>query len=268
VNTVRIHADDKGVFQVTRSSFARVLDPQLREVGSIELAPGEWVTGSRFLGDRGFVVTFRSIDPLFALDLRDPAHPKKAGVLEMPGFSTYLQALDATHLLAIGVDLPPAPATWQDRSLQLSVFDVSDLSNPQRTVHFKVGSAYAYSEALWEHHAFNWFPEKQLLAIPFVDWTPDASGSAYWGSFVSDLRVFEVHPDSVSLRGALSMKDLYVTYGDARWAWSWSPAIRRSVMAADADGNAFVYAISDAGIRVAPLGTLEAPLATAKFPRD
>ena len=80
--------------------------------------------------------------------------------------------------------------------------------------------------------------------------------------------MFEVHPDSVSLRGALSMKDLYVTDGDARWAWSWSPAIRRSVMAADADGNAFVYAISDAGIRVAPLGTLEAPLATAKFPRD
>jgi hypothetical protein len=64
------------------------------------------------------------------------------------------------------------------------------------------------------------------------------------------------------------MRDLYVTYGDGRWAWSWSPAVRRSVMAADAGGNAFVYAISDAGIRVAPLGSLDVPLATAKFPRD
>jgi hypothetical protein len=268
VNTLRVTRVDQGTLQVDRSSFLRVLDPELREVGSVELATGEWVMGSRFLGDQGFVVTFRSIDPLFALDLRDPASPKKAGVLEMPGFSTYLQPIDPTHLLAIGVDPPPAPATWQDRSLQLSVFDVSDIANPQRTVHFKVGSAYAYSEALWEHHAFNWFPEKQLLAIPFFDWSPDASGAAYWGSFVSDLRVFEVHPDSVALRGALSMKDLYVTYGDARWAWSWSPAIRRSVMATDADGNAFVYAISDAGIRVAPLGSLDVPLATVKFPRD
>jgi hypothetical protein len=268
VNTARVRVDGQGMFQVDRGSFARVLGPDLREVGSVELAAGEWVTGSRFLGDQGYVVTFRSIDPLFALDLRDPASPKKAGVLEMPGFSTYLHPLDATHLMGLGVDLPPAPATWRDRSLQLSVFDVSDPANPKRAVQYKVGSAYAYSEALWDHHAFNWFPEKQLLAIPFFDWSPDASGAAYWGSFVSDLRVLEVHPDSVVLRGALSMKDVYVTYGDDRWTWSWSPAIRRSVMAADAAGNAFVYAVSDAGIRVAPLDSLDAPLATVTFPRD
>jgi hypothetical protein len=130
-----------------------------------------------------------------------------------------------------------------------------------------VGSAWAYIEALWEHHAFNWYPERNLLAVPFFDWQPDASGSAYWGTFSSDLRVFEVHPDSATLLGALSMKDMYVTYGDASWTWSWSPAIRRSVMAADADGNAFVYGISDAGIRVAPLGALGVPMATAPFPR-
>ena len=266
VNTMQIHSDAKGAFQVDRSSFARVLDPSLREVGSVELAPGEWVTASRFLGDSGFVVTFRSIDPLFALDLRDPAHPQKAGVLEMQGFSTYLQPIDATHLVGIGVDVPPPPATWHDRSLQLSVFDVSDLSHPQRTVQLRVGSAFAYSEALWEHHAFNWFPEKQLLAVPFFDWSPEATGSAYWGSFASDLRVFEIHPDSAALLGALSMKDVYVVDGDGQWTWSWSPAIRRSVMAADAAGNTFVYAISDAGVRVAALEALDVPLATAVFP--
>jgi beta propeller domain-containing protein len=267
VNTLQTHTGDENVFRFERSSFARVLDPDLRQVGSVELARGEWVTGSRFIGDRGFVVTFRATDPLFALDLGDPANPRKAGVLELPGFSTYLQAIDDAHLLAIGIDLPPDAANWQDRSLQLSIFDVSVLTAPKRTVQHRIGSAYSFSEALWEHHAFNWFPEKRLLAVPFFDWTPGTSGNAYWGSFVSDLRVFEVQAAAISPRGALSMQDLYVTSGNGEWTWSWSPGIRRSVMAADADGNTFVYAISDAGIRVAALSSLGTPLATAKFPR-
>ena len=62
------------------------------------------------------------------------------------------------------------------------------------------------------------------------------------------------------------MKDLFVSSGSAQWSWSWSPAIRRSVMAADASGSTFVYGISDAGIRVAPLSALNAPAATASFP--
>ena len=204
---------------------------------------------------------------LFALDLRDPANPRRAGVLELPGFSTYLQALDDTHLLAIGIDVPPDAANWHDRSIQLSVFDVGDLSAPKRTVQHRIGSAWAWSEALWDHHAFNWFPEKQLLAVPFWDWDPSATGSAIWSSFASDLRVFEVHPDAITSRGALSMKDMYVTAGNGDWTWSWSPVIRRSVMAADGEGNAFVYAISDAGVRVAALGSLGTPLATALFGR-
>jgi hypothetical protein len=266
-NTQQVRMDDKSSMRWDRSSFARVLDASLREVGSLELAPGEWVTSSRFIGERGFVVTFRAMDPLFALDLSDPANPRKAGELKLPGFSTYLQATDDSHLLAIGIDLPPDATNWRDRSLQLSIFDVSNMTLPRRTVQYRIGSAWAWSEALWDHHAFNWFPEKQLLAVPFSDWQPDASAGAYWSSFVSDLRVFEVHPDSIALRGALSMKDLYVTEGSADWRWSWSPVIRRSVMALDSSGNVFVYAISDAGIRVASLGSLDLPLASAKFPR-
>jgi hypothetical protein len=61
------------------------------------------------------------------------------------------------------------------------------------------------------------------------------------------------------------MKDLFVTQGDGSWRWSWSPWIRRGVMAADSSGQTFVYAVSDAGIRVAPLGQLDRPLATVAF---
>lgn len=248
----------------TQSSALRVLDAKLNLAASLELAQGESVRGSRFLGDRAFVVTFHGIDPLDAIDLSDPAHPRLAGKLEVPGFSTYLHPIDDTHLLAVGVDLPQTGG-WQGRSVQLSVFDVSDLSNPRRTAQQKIGTAYGYTESLWDPHAFNWFPAKNLLAIPFSDWSPVAGGDSYWGTFASDLRVFEVHEDSIAPRGALSLKDLYVTWGDAKWSSSWSPFIRRSVMAADAGGSSFVYAFSDAGLRVAPLDALAAPLATVSF---
>jgi uncharacterized secreted protein with C-terminal beta-propeller domain len=224
------------------------------------------VQASRFLGPRGYVVTFQRIDPLFALDLSDPRHPKKGGVLEIPGFSTYLHPLDDGHLLAIGVDQPENRMDWRERSLQLSVFDVSDISAPKRTAQAKLGSAWAWSEAMWEHHAFNYFPEKKLLAVPFFDWDPEVNtGGAYWNSFTSDLRVFAVQSDVIAFKGALSMKDLYVQGGDQEWRWTWNPWIRRSVMASD-DSGTFVYAISDAGIRVAGVDKLSTPIATVTFP--
>jgi uncharacterized secreted protein with C-terminal beta-propeller domain len=254
------------------SNAVRVLgSTDMTVVGELnDLSPGEWVQSSRFIGSRGFVVTFKRIDPLFALDLSDPRDPRKAGVLEVPGFSSYLQPIDDSHLLAIGVDLPDPSANWQNRSLQLSVFDVSDLSAPKRAAQARIGSAWAYSDALWDHHAFNWFKEKSLLAVPFYDWDPSVNpgSGTYWNSFVSDLRVFEVTPTSINLRGALTMKDLFVTTGSGNWTWSWSPWIRRSVMASDDSGAAYVYAVSDAGIRVAPVSTLSQPLATVTFPQQ
>ena len=130
-------------------------------------------------------------------------------------------------------------------------------------------SAWAYSDALWDHHAFNWFAAKNLLAVPFYDWDPTVNpGSGlYWNSFVSDLRVFHVTANAIDLQGSLNMKDVFVTQSSGQWSWTWSPWIRRSVMAADDAGASYVYAVSDAGIRVAPVSALSQPLATVTFPR-
>jgi hypothetical protein len=277
VNTLSRSRVTVGTWPVQRDEWRFEMSNAVRvlSIGDLEitgelndLSPGEWVQSSRFLGSRGFVVTFKRIDPIFALDLSDPRNPRKAGVLEVPGFSTYLHPMDDSHLLAIGVDVPET-LDWRNRSLQLSVFDVSDLSAPKRTAQARIGSAWAYSEALWNHHAFNWFKEKNLLAVPFYDWDPTvtAGDGKYWNSFVSDLRVFEVTASSINLKGALTMKDLYLTAKNGDWSWSWSPWVRRSVMASDGAGAAYVYAISDAGIRVAPVAQLSPPLATVTFPR-
>jgi hypothetical protein len=195
--------------------------------------------------------------------------------LTLPGFSTYLQPIDPGHLLAIGVDLPLDSAgrpDWSRRSVELSLFDVSDLAQPTRTAQVLVGTASAYSEALWDHRAFNWYrPDPSgpgLLAIPFSDWIQPASGQPWWQGFVSDVRVFSVDVASgIAPLGALTMSDVYIQEGDGNWTWWYRPWVRRSVMATDTAANTFVYAVSDAGLRVAPLAHLDVPLATALFPR-
>lgn len=234
---------------------------------SEDLAKGERVMSSRFIEDKGFVVTFRQVDPLFTFDLSDPTRPTKLGELKIPGFSTYLHPIDANHLLTIGTYVPEpvngVNPDWRQRALQLTIFDVSDMRNPRQAHTQLVGTSSGYSEAQHDHKAFNYFPAKKLLAIPFIDWNWNVTGDSYWSYFTSDLRVFSVDPvTGFSARGAISMKDLYQVERYSNWAYYWSPQVRRSVMADD-----FVYAISDSGIRVANINNLAAPLATTRFTR-
>ncbi|MCA3016894.1 MAG: beta-propeller domain-containing protein [Myxococcaceae bacterium] len=234
---------------------------------SEDLAPGERITSARFIEDKGFVVTFRQVDPLFTFDLADPTNPRKLGELKIPGFSTYLHPLGPNHLLTIGTYVPEpvngVQPDWRQRALQLTIFDVTDMRNPRQAHTQLVGTSSGYSEAQHDHKAFNYFPAKKLLAIPFIDWNWGAAGDAYWSSFTSDLRVFSVDTlTGFTPRGAISMRDLYQVERYSNWTYYWSPQVRRSVMADD-----FVYAISDSGIRVANVANLAAPLSTARFSR-
>ncbi|HYO55600.1 beta-propeller domain-containing protein, partial [Archangium sp.] len=242
------------------STFGDV-DGQLKLLGQSEdLAKGERIFSARFLGPKGYVVTFRQVDPLFTFDLSDPAHPRKVGELKVPGFSTYIHPVGNTHLLTVGVHVPENNNNWRARALKLSLFDVTDPANPREAFTQLVGTAYGWSESLYEHKAFNYFAAKGLVAIPFTDWTQQYYGD-YWGGFVSDLRVFRVDPATgFTPVGAISMKDVYQTISYNQWSYRYTPHVRRSVMADD-----YVYAISDAGVRVAHVSNLSQPLATSRF---
>ncbi len=270
--------DPKGGFHGDAGSRLAVLAPAaggvLELVGELpELVKGERLTAMRFLGDRGFAVTFRNVDPLATLDLSDPTHPRKVAELTLPGFSTFLQPIDSTHLLAIGEDVPLDTAghpDWSKRVVSLSLFDIGDLAQPRRTAQSLIGTSSAYSEALWDHHAFNWYrpdPAKPgLLAIPFSDWK---NTTPWYDGFISDVRVYSVDPaGSIAAVGALGMNELYIQQGSGDWSWFYRPWVRRSVMATDQQGSTFVYAVSDAGLRAAALDHLDTPLATALFPRQ
>lgn len=121
-----------------------VLDSALRTVGSIrDLGLSEQVYAARFIGDRGYLVTFRQIDPFYVLDLSVPTAPKMQGELKIPGYSSYLEPLGNDLVLGVG---------REGSSVKLSVFDVS---NPQKpTERAKYSLKDSWTEVEQNHHAF------------------------------------------------------------------------------------------------------------------
>ena len=126
------------------------------------LGKGERVYSVRFVGDTGYVVTFRQVDPLYTLDLSQPERPRVLGELKIPGYSAYLHPIGEDLLLGVGQD---ADEDGRAQGTQLSIFDVSDLRKPTRlhTEHLGRG----WSEAEHDHHAFLFWPRTGLVMIPF-----------------------------------------------------------------------------------------------------
>ncbi len=122
--------------------------------------PGEQLYASRFLGNKGYLVTFRQTDPLYVVDFSNPDDPKLAGELEIEGYSDYLQPIGEDYLLGIGKDAVAAPNSEFDRfngalvqGVKLSLFDVSDASNPIEVQSMVIGERNTYSDALTNHRA-------------------------------------------------------------------------------------------------------------------
>ena len=127
--------------------------------------PGERLYAARFLGDRAYLVTFRVTDPLYVIDLKDPADPQIAGELKISGYSDYLQPVGENMLLGIGKDaVPDETDGWGDgrgawyQGVKLSLFDVLDPANPVEVNSMVIGRRGTDSDALIDHHAFAYIP--------------------------------------------------------------------------------------------------------------
>ena len=147
-------------------------DAKLDVVGWVDgIAPNEQIYSARFMNTHGFLVTFRQIDPLFVLDLSDPLNPKVVGELKIPGYSDYLHPLGDTHLIGVGRSMTETQwgGTFPD-AVQLSLFDVSDWTNPTLVQQISVGGQGSYSEVSQTHKAFTLIEREgqTLLAIPAI----------------------------------------------------------------------------------------------------
>jgi uncharacterized secreted protein with C-terminal beta-propeller domain len=203
--------------QATSTNNVYVLDMDLNVVGELEdLAPGEEIYSARFMGDRGYIVTFRKIDPLFVIDLTEPTNPKVLGQLKVTGYSDYLHPYDENHLIGIGKETEAAEEgdfAWY-QGVKISLFDVSDVSNPVEVAKYEIGDRGTDSPVLDDHKALLFDKARNLLVIPvlvaeidpndFDGEVPDwAHGEFVWqGAYV-----FDISPDGIERRGEITHLD-------------------------------------------------------------
>jgi len=151
-----------------------ILDNDLKIKGKIEnIAPGEQIYSARFMGKRAYMVTFRTVDPLFVIDLSNPAQPTILGKLKIPGYSNYLHPYDENHIIGIGKDTVEMKG-YGDQSqayylgIKVALFDVTDYNNPVEMDKVIIGDRGTESEVLQNHRALLFSREKNLLAFPIT----------------------------------------------------------------------------------------------------
>ncbi|MCK4583061.1 beta-propeller domain-containing protein [Candidatus Bathyarchaeota archaeon] len=263
--------EHKGYFRIatTSNNWRRggegnnvyVLDEALNTVGSLEgLAPGEEIYSARFMGDRCYLVTFRKVDPLFAIDLSDPENPMVLGKLKIPGFSNYLHPYDENTLIGVGKETEEAKQgdfAWH-QGIKISLFDVSDVENPRELAKIEIGDRGSDSPALYNHHAFLFSRARNLLVIPILEAQIDENDFAgdvppnFYGDFVyQGAYVFDISREGITLRGQVTHIDDDSLLRSGYWFDS-EYEVERSLYIEDN-----LYTISQGRIKINDLGTLE-----------
>ncbi|MBO3747107.1 beta-propeller domain-containing protein [Streptosporangiaceae bacterium NEAU-GS5] len=219
---------DSGVYVLDAARLARL--------GQVTgLGHGERIYSVRFIGYAGYVVSFRQVDPLYTIDLRDPGKPAVTGELELTGYSAYLHPSGDGRLLGIGQE-----ATAKGRTLgtQVSLFDVADPAHP------KILSRYvkqdSTTDAEWDPHAFLYWPKSGLAMVPLVTWGKN------WSEPTKAL-VLHVTDDAITEVGTIT-HPWVEPHGEFAPP---DPSIKRCLIIGDT-----MWTVSDLGLRVTDSATL------------
>lgn len=188
-------------------------DGELVRTGSVGgLGRTEQIHSVRFLGPVGYVVTFRQTDPLYTLDLHDPAAPALLGELHITGYSSYLHPLGDGRLIGVGQEADEQGVVL---GTQVSLFDVTDLANPTRLGQHHVQSGS--SEAEFDPHAFLYWPDQRLLVIPLAVYeeTPQVGALLLRVESAGFTELGTVtHPSQIQIRRSLVIGDTLWTVSD------------------------------------------------------
>lgn len=167
-----------------KGSRVVIFDKDMKKIGETEkLAEGEKMYSSRFLGNKAYLITYKTVDPLFVIDLSNPTIPKVLGKLKIPGYSTYLHPYDENHIIGIGMQTEEkvnrnskgkvTSTTAIITGMKMALFDVSDVNNPIQISDTIIGDKRTTSAILTNHKALLFSKEKQLLAIPVNNYEED-----------------------------------------------------------------------------------------------
>jgi len=248
-------------YEGTSQNNVYVLDMALNITGSLEnLAPGETIYSARFMGEKGYLVTFKQVDPLFVIDLSDPRYPEELGYLKVTGYSDYLHPYDENHLIGIGKETTDEGEFAWYQGVKISLFDVSDVSKPLEIDKEIIGHRGTDSPVLWDHKAFLFDKFRNLLVMPVLVMEVDESqypegvpSWAYGEPVWQGAYVFHVSLDAgIRLEGKIThienLADLEQGY-----YYFYSPlSVTRSLYIDDV-----LYTISDAKIKMNNLENLD-----------
>lgn len=254
--------DANNIFVLERNGL------ELELVGEVRgLAPTEQIFAIRFMGDRAYMVTFRQVDPLFTIDLSDPTSPQVLGELHITGFSNYLHPVGEDHLIGLGQE---ADMNGRVQGLHLQLFDVSDMTNPERIHHLVFDSSWSYSEAQHNPHAITYWDDQGLLALPVTieNWDGRDGYDFFSGLIIYDVSI----EDGFTEVGRVSHAELaleaycsetgegydYMCSGEESLAWA--VQMRRSVFI-----DEYVFAISSLGVSSSLIENADELLATVNF---
>ncbi len=191
-----VRRGDVVTYTFSQSNSLIVLDDELKKVSSIDnIAPDERVYSVRFMGDIAYFVTFRQVDPLFSVDLRDPKNPKIIGALKIPGFSNFLFPYGNGKLLGVGLDADEK--TGRTSGIKLSMFDISMPSDVKESAKL-ILDAYD-SPALYNH--------KESL----IDVKRNIIGFSIWGKLGSEYRIFSFGNNAFNLKVKIKLDEAYST---------------------------------------------------------
>jgi len=209
-------------------------DEKMPIVGSVEdLAAGERIYSARFIGDRAYMVTFKKIDPLFVIDVKNPEKPEVLGYLKVSGYSDYLHPFNEEGTLIIGVGKETRGGdenfAWY-QGVKVSLFDATDVNNPVELSKIEIGDRGTDSYALYDHKAFTFDRNRGLLVLPIllaeVDETqrndnyfsdPDSAyGISVWqGAYVMKL---DKDKEEIEVVGKITHMD-ETDFGDDNQGW-------------------------------------------------
>ena len=218
-----------------------IFDKNLNEIGKTSyLAKGENMYSSRFMGDKAYLVTYRTMDPLYVIDLKDETNPKVLGELKIPGYSTYLHPYDENHIIGIGMETKEIinknssgrviSTSARIVGMKMALFDVTDVRNPVQVSSTVIGDSRTTSAILTNPKALLFSKEKELIAIPVNNYAEDfevTNSSTTYSSIISSYTnyskpyisegyaVYKINlTDGIKLKGIIthSSDDLYTRY--------------------------------------------------------
>jgi len=223
-------------------TFEIVSSHEIHPLGRLEmvLPRPENLRSVRFDGERAFAVTFEQTDPLFIIDLSDPANPAQVGELEMPGW-LYHMVPRGDRLLALGFDQGAV-----EGAMAVSLFDISDLTKPTMIDRVNFGGDWASMAEDQDriHKAFNILEDEGLILVPYSGWSYSSGNEYYCGRYHSGIQLVDFTSDSLTKRGVAAQ------HGTARRAFLHDQRL---------------FAVSDATVSTFDIADKDAPAPKARL---